>query len=487
MALYRGFCQGSNPTQSIVADAERTVNWYPEVIQSAGAPTTSALFPTPGLLDYTTVDTQTGSRGAFSENGRAFEVVGDGFFEVFSPAASVRRGTVAQDNNLATISSNGVAGGQLFITSAGNGYCYVLATNTLTQVLTNEATQGGSKDGYFLAFNRNNGHVRLSALNDGTTWDPTQFFARSIAPDPWRAMIVANPLIYMLGEYTSEAWYNAGNVPQPFAPILSSFIPYGTGATWSAAVAGSKVVFLGQDQTGTGFVLSIDGYSPQIISNYAVSTSLSALDKAFGIQDCEILVYEQEGHLFANLTFALANQTWTIDLQTGQWHERGTWNSLQARYDYWHPRTHMLAFGRHLVGDRDSGKISELSLLSSLESDGSYIRRLRSGPPLWASSKQRLRVSRFSLFMDTGNGISSGQGYDPQVMLRTSGDGHNWSSERQCSSGPMGNYGRNVFWTRCGSSDKLWMPEVSVSDPVGWRLSGAELDGDGFYLLGQAN
>jgi len=42
-----------------------------------------------------------------------------------------------------------------------------------------------------------------------------------------------------------------------------------------------------------------------------------------------------------------------------------------------------------------------------------------------------------------------------------------------------------VRWSRCGSSEKLWMPEVTVTDPIPWRLSAADVLGDGFRQQAQ--
>lgn len=88
--------------------------------------------------------------------------------------------------------------------------------------------------------------------------------------------------------------------------------------------------------------------------------------------------------------------------------------------------------------------------------------------------------------IDSGIGLISGQGSNPQVMLRVSTDGQTWGNQRSCSAGKMGQYAREVAWQICGSSGRIWMPEIVVSDPVPWRLSGAELQGSGFDQLPRA-
>lgn len=75
-------------------------------------------------------------------------------------------------------------------------------------------------------------------------------------------------------------------------------------------------------------------------------------------------------------------------------------------------------------------------------------------------------------------------GYDPQVMLRTSNDGgKTWVSERIRSAGKAGEYLKRIRWNRCGSARRRVF-EVSVSDPVPWRIVGAYLTPHGIPKAG---
>lgn len=483
--IYPGFCGSANASQSPLADGEDLVNWYEEHIESPYAPTNVGLYPTPGQQNFVQT-TDVGTRGGFQMNGRAFTVVGTGFYEVFATNTYILRGSVAQDNYPATISGNGLTGGQLFITSGGNGYCYVLATNVLTTVLTGEATQGGMLNARFLAFNIVNGKVRMSALNDGTTWDPTLFFQRTIAPDPWQCMLIGTREIWLIGEQTGEVWYDTGAFPQPFAPIPGAVFQWGVAAPFAATTAGDAMCWLSKTVNGAGVVVRATGYSPQAISTAAVDTAIGNYARTSTIADAEAFSYQEDGHLFTVFSFPTANATHVVDQDSGRWHKRGTWNSALNQYDVWHPRVSLYAFGKHLVGERGTGMISEMSILLGSEAGGGPIRRRRIPPPLWAATKQRLTVSRLELMVDSGLGLSSGQGSNPQMMLRTSEDSRTWGNERLAGAGPMGNYGTHVYWTRCGSSTRVWVPEITVSDPIPWRIVGAQIDGVGILKLPKA-
>ena len=276
MPNYQGFCGPSNPSQSVQADCERTINFYVERVESPAAPTDAALYPTPGFEPFLST-TAVGARSSiFSMAGRTFVVIGPGLYELFAGGTSTLRGTVAQDNYPATISYNGATGNELFVTSGTNGYTYDLGTNTLTLVLTGEATMGGMINARFLAFNVANGRVRLSDLNDGLTWGATLYFERTLAPDPWQAMLIAPPDIWLIGEQTGEVWTDTGAFPQPFAPRPGAFFNWGTPAPFSAAVAGDSIVWLSKSAAGQGVIVGSRGYAPQPISNYAVDTAIAA-------------------------------------------------------------------------------------------------------------------------------------------------------------------------------------------------------------------
>lgn len=454
------------------------MNWYVESTQIPTAPTEAALYPTPGTRPFLQV-TDVGARGGTVAGDRAFVVVGGGFYEIFADGTYITRGTVAQDANPATLSYNGSAGGQVFITSGTHGYCYTLATNVLTQVLTGVATMGGMLSARFLAFDVRTGRVQLSNQNDGTAWDPTLYFARTQAPDPWQAMLVVPPNIWMIGAQTGEVWYDSGAFPQPFAPITGAFFAYGTPAPFSAAVAGDYVTWVATNKDGATQVIAAKGYTPAAISNFAVENALSEYARTAGLADAEVLPYGSRGHEFACFAFPTARATWCFDFRTGQWHQRGDWNGNANRYDAWSPRVHLAAFGRHLVGSRTSAVIAELDETVGTNADGSVIRRLRVPPPLLATYPRRLAVDRLQLLVEPGLGVAVGQGSDPQVMARFSSDAKTWSSEVTAPAGRMGEYHRRVVFTRCGSSDLVWVPEITVSDPVPWKVAGADVLGGG--------
>lgn len=573
---YQGFVGGSYESQAVTADAERTVNFYVERMESQGATTDYALYPTPGvellsegptttelvgagflwaqggeegeevaftdastgsvvsrLWDFDDGDTSTETDpnhtyastgvyvvtltvqpggdvatasimvGSISSgtgtsatgpvavesvdprqgpgrahdflDGREFAVIGTTFYEVFENGTATARGTVATNENPATICGNGAAGGQLFVTSGGNGYVYDLDLDTLSQVaaLNGEATMGGHLDGRFLALDANTAKLRISDLLDGTTWDPTQFAQRSTAPDPWVAMRVVGQFIWLWGQVTSEVWFDAGASPFPFQPHPSGrLIQYGIAAPFSSAVLGGEVVWLGATREGKAMVLRAAGFAPEVVSTYPVQ---SAITDYGTIEDALADGYSDRGHQFYLLTFPSQDVTWAWDSETNLWAERGTWIAEESSYSALRQRWHAQAFGEHRMLDATGGQIYRTSTTLPLDVDGRPLRRLRRAPALMDENAE-VFYSRFELDLEPGLGTASGQGEDPQVMLRTSDDGgKTWGNEHFRSAGKLGEYFRRVQWTRLGSARRRVF-EVSFSDPVPWRITNAYLD-----------
>ncbi len=481
---YDAFLGGSYESQSLLADCERTVNWYPEQLEAQGATAQRVLYPTPGVeliantaplagAAWIPIATATPGRAHFAMAGREFAVMGTVLYEIDGGGRLLSRGTVAHDGQPATISSNGDGGGQLFITSGGNGYYYTLATNTLTAIaaLRGKAHMGAFLDGYFLALDRGSSSLYLSALENGASWTPSvDFVQRSLAADPWLAMRVVGRYIMLAGEQTSEIWYNAGTAPFPLTPGGPGLIPYGIVAPASATAVGNELFWLGRAAGGRICVLRMSEATPNIISTYPLET---ALRDRVHIEAAVGDTYSDRGHTFYLLH--LNGITLAYDLATGLWSERGTW--INGEYTSWRPRHIVTAFGELRMLDADGGGVYRFNYSGT--DIGSYpIRRMRRAPAI-EQENRRIFYSSLELAFEPGLGLNTVPGTAPQAMLRFSNDGgKTWSAEQVRTSGAVGEYGARVRWNRLGSARRRVF-EVSVTDDAPWRLMGA------YMTLGQ--
>ncbi len=94
------------------------------------------------------------------------------------------------------------------------------------------------------------------------------------------------------------------------------------------------------------------------------------------------------------------------------------------------------------------------------------------------NENQRVFLSRIEFLMQTGVGLSTGQGSDPVVMMRLSKDGgFTWGHETQMSMGKIGEYFHRVYANRLGQG-RQWVCEISGTDPVPVYLLDCWVDGD---------
>lgn len=464
MARWPGFCGPFDKSQSIEANGAMTTNWYVQQLPKHSR-ADYALYPTPGTKRWATF-TDVGGRALYEINNRAYAVMGSGVYELVSGKTGTRYGTVAQDGKLAYMVVGGVDNLELLVASAGNAYSVNLTSHALTQVLTGDATQIAYLDGYFLAFAK--GKLRISDLDDGHTWDPTQAAVRDAAPDDWRAMIVNPPDVWLIGEQSGDVWYNAGTFPFPFAARAGLTYKFGIAAQYSLSAAGSSVLWLSRSADGDGIVVRTRGYNPQRASTPELEAEIAAYARTTTIDDAEGWTYSQEGKWFYVLRFP-AYATWVLDLDTNLWHRRSTYDTKTGLELPWRPRVHCQAFGKHLVGDAGSGVIAELDVAFGNEWDGTPIRRSRVPPALFSEHRAQ-RVKRIEVFLESGLGLVSGQGSDPQMMAESSDDGgKTWAHERWLAAGKMGEYPKRQILRRCGRSRNR-VTRFSVTDPIPWRI-----------------
>ena len=465
-----GFCGPSFRSQSASVDAETLINYYVQIIGMTNATAKTALFPVPGVQVLQEAPTQP-CRRLFTNADKLFAVYGAVLYEVSKDFVFTARGTMADDGTPCSLTTNGDGGGQVMITSGNSAYLLNLDDNTLIKV-QDHAFMGGMIDGFFLLLDIESSTLKISDLLDGTTWDGTQIFQRSSSPDPWKAMKVASQKAWMFGQELTDVFYNAGTSPFPFAPIPGGVVPYGIEAPFSAEEFNGQMTWLGRSKFGARVVVRATGYSSaDIISDEALNYQLATYKK---VDDAEALVYQELGITFYCLTFPTENITWCYH-EGGGWHQRAFWNTALPQYGFWRPRGYAFAFGKHLVGDRTSGTLFELSSAFPYDADGALIRRERIAPTL-VQEQIAFILDNFVLFLQPGLGLVSGQGSDPQVELSYSKDGgKTFGPSRRRSAGKMGEFSTRLEWNRLGQF-RQFTPRIVVSDPTPWLIHGASVN-----------
>ena len=475
---FNGFIGPSYTLQSLDADCQNTVNWYPEANDLGTGKEQEQMFlaPTPGLKLFATLP-QGPVRGVWrSSSGELYVVGGNKFYKVSSTGMVTELGQLNTSTGPVSIADNGL---QIIIVDGPNGYFFTLASgmfNVITDPDFPGADQVTFQDGYFIFNQINSQRFFISGLND-VTFDGLDIATAEASPDLLVGLISSNQNLYLFGSQSIEVYYNSGDADFPFQRIQGAVVNVGCSAPFSIyQLPGGTLVWLGGDASGVGIVYKMVGYQAQRVSNSAVEASIRALTIA-QIAQARAWVYQQSGHVFYVLSIPGLAYSWVLDLSNNLWHQRAYLNPTNlnpAGLERHRADCQIVVYGVNMVGDYENGKLYALDP-NTLTDDGVAIKRLRTAPHL-TKGLRNIFHSSFQLDMEVGVGLDGvGQGTDPQVMLQWSNDGgHTWSNEHWRSIGKIGEKKKRIIWRRIGRArDRVY--RVMITDPVKAVLLGAEL------------
>jgi hypothetical protein len=376
-------------------------------------------------------------------------------------------GSGVTDGTIITAFGTGSGGAGTYTVSASQtvSSTTIYALNWTVLPSTDGAFEGGGtvdiSDNYFVY---NKPQSQLWAASDllSPITDPLSFASKDGSPDDLVAIIVDRREVYLLGEMSSEAWLDVGSVPFPFQRIQGSSTQQGIAAAYSCARVGNSFAYVSKNNRGEATIVQMNGYIPQRISTHAVETTLVGQD----VSDAIAWTYQLEGHETYVVTFPSIGTnglTWAYDITTGLWHK---WLYTNNQNEYERHRGNCCAFFNQqvLLGDYENGKLYRLSL-SQYTDDGQLIRRLRRCPHI-TTDLQRQYFAELQIQFQPGVGLPTGQGQDPQAMLRWSDDGgFTWSNENWVTIGKQGQYFTRAMWRRLGfARDRIF--EVVITDPI---------------------
>lgn len=483
-----GICGPAYTLQSPNACAEELINMYLERNENPLTQQKSPfhLLPTPGLSLFATVSGGAGGRqiAAVDVGGtkRLFAVVNRRFVEIAANGTVTERGTVADDGLPAHIAASST---EVLITAGGTAYYFLPASNTFAAVSDLAGvtcSHAAWCDGFFMVLLAD--RFRISAAGDVTSWDALEYATPSYIAGGLKALLVEHHDPWVWSEDRAVVYYNSG-ASFPFDPRQET-VEVGIVAPSSAVMVDNAPLWLGSNKDGQGMAWRGSGAAAQRISNHAVEYAWSRYST---LADAVGFAYQEQGHSFWVISFPAADATWVYDASLPPeigWHKRAYWS--QGAWSRHLAQAHAFCFGKHLVCDYNSGKIFEMKVPQAsggawtfADDAGQPIRRLRRGPTVHGEGK-RLFVGRMEVFLESGLGPippledGGGNARDPQVMLRFSKDnGHTWSNERVLNAGQAGNYAARVIARRLGRAYQF-TPEISMSDPIGWRIVGDNLE-----------
>lgn len=481
-----GFIGPSYTAQSNNVEDEECINWYAETAESSGAQAKSSYFGTPGLAVFTAFPSGP-TRGQCWTGTRLFVASDMTLWEVMSDGTQIARmdGILDSFGGPVSIVASNI---ELLIVAGGQAYCYELNGNTyinVTNLLAGSPVQATYGDGFFIVMFAGSNKFQISAILDGTTWPGLQVNEVSVFPENITAILVIHRELWVYGSQHAQPYQDSGS-DEIYDVIPGALIETGNGPLFSPAIADNTIMWVNEDIRGARQAWRANGYTPLRISTHAVETYLSRLAD---ISNLVSYTYQDSGHLFWMLYIPGTDCTWVYDVGENMWHKRGEWHTDTATFTPHRSWNHSYAFGKHLVGDWQTGNLWQMSLPID-NNDGSYqfvtdngelIRRVRRSPTL-NNELERVFYSELRVGFNVGMGpqppLLDGDGNPraPEAMLRWSNNsGSTWSNQHVRPCGSAGEYDTFVRWMRLGYGRRR-LYEVSVTDPIPWAITDAWIE-----------
>jgi hypothetical protein len=460
------FAFQSYQTRSGLTSAERVVNMYGE-INTPEAPSKVSLYRTPGATLWKSLDQYNPIYGMKVMGEFLYVVCGVTLYRINAAGTAESLGVMGTAPGRVMMTENG---SQITIlTEAGIAYYYDTDTSAFAEITDGEFELSNSittLDGYTISTEKDSETFQWSENRHTENWDGLDFATAEAQSDNLTVVLNYNRQLILIGTDTIEIWVNTGDSNFVFQRLDGALIKSGTTAKYSAVADLAGIFWLGSDKV----VYQTTNYQPKRISTFGVETAIESyttINDAFGF------VYVQQGHRFYVLTFPTERRTWVYDITQDLWHERQSINPTNQQLGQWLANCHAAFNQKQLVGDANTGMIYELDLSTYTESGTTMLLEAISATQF--DDYRRDSIGRFVLFMDTGTGIATGQGSDPQIMLQTSKDGgKTWSNELWQPLGEMGNYCTEVWWNQV-EYGRSFLAKIRISDPVNIAITGAFL------------
>lgn len=452
----------SEPSRSKQYSVQSTVNLYPEINKNGRYP--AALMCWPGLVQFGTTYNTDIDRGMHVFKNVLYKVSGTTLFAIDDVGAYTTIGTVsgtarcvfADDGYVMAI----VAGGLVYQYD-GTTFAQItdpdLQTPNAVAFLNNQWIYDG--DG---------GTFVTSDVGDPSSIDPFNYASAEALGDDLIRPYTFNQVLYLMGERSIESWYNSGVGSPPFDRIEGGIIQKGIAGVYCVTNTDQFTYFMSDDKS----MYKLSGYQVQNVTTPSVAHAFETYET---VADCVMFSIRMEGQDFILLKFPTADKSWCYSETTDFWFElsSGTQGGNHVATSY------VYCYGKHLVAVK--GSVYEWDLFTYTDLGEPQIKQRILGPingSMFEMPGQRLMMNRFQLFMQTGVGLSEGNGSNPTVMLSLSPDGgETWGQEYQVDIGQMGRYQTKVEWYHIESFYD-GVIKIRFSDPVFVSIHSAAIDID---------
>jgi hypothetical protein len=456
----------SYKNRELPLSAQVTKNLFPEINPESKSITSLHTFP--GLKEFASLSGI--DRGLHVMSGVLFAVKGTTLSSVNSSGTDTTIGTIS-GNTRCGFADNG---SQLVVVNGSTPSLYETTLESITDTDVVNPTvvaylnaqfildQNDGTDGEFITSQL---VTTLTAADFAATADKAEAESH---PDDILAVVSYNQQVYFFGSETVEPWWNSGVGSPPFDRVQGAVRPFGIAGKDAIAIADDSIFFLDNERVPQELI----GLQVKPIGNIPLGVEWAGYSD---VSDCIVLTFILDNQRFALYTFPTTDRSWMFHEPSGSW--------AQLSYGVDDARTRISSYayvyGKHIVGDHTNGKLYELDF-STFTDNSNVIQRQRSTATihggLYGFPGAELFFDRVDFDVQTGEGLTTGQGSDPQLMVRYSDDrGRTWSAENWYPLGEGGDYLKRVSLYQQGSSfERIY--ELTYSDPTKFAMFEAWAD-----------
>lgn len=496
---------GAYTAQSLIADAQRCRNLYPERNPpETHPPVPFTHYPRPGLTLLRQPPVIGRGRCLYpATNGALYAVIDQAVYYI-DPNLNFTNvgGLITDATTPVSMADNGTSA--IVVDGSSNGYQIVLSNNSFQQLVDPNflgSTRADFQDS-FIVLNKPGTNQWYSSQSSSLVFNGLYVGVKTAWPDNILCVVAVEREIYVFGPQKSEVWYNAGGVPFPFNIQPGNIIEQGCAAQYSPAKMDVNVYWLSQSPEGDRMVMRGNSQNiAQRISTHAIEAEWRTYPR---IDDAIGSVYQVSGHSFYKLHFPTADKTWGFDESTQQWHE-DNWIDSNGQFHRARNTFCAFAYGKNLALDWQNGNLYQIDPIAtgdqiappnSAGTNVSPIVCVRSFPHVLDELK-RINFSCFTADVATGTGIGTGESVQilspwnsgfssgfgpitpqniPQISMRMSRNGgYQFGNNRIQSLVGSGNYRQLVRWRNNGiSRDAVF--ELSFTADTISALNGAYVD-----------
>ena len=449
------------------------VNCFAEPVKGEGR-TGMAVYPMPGKTAFSTIGGT--FRGQLDFAGYHVAVVDDRLYTIESDGTATDRGEI-EGTERTDLDYNGA---QLFVQGQTKSYTYVPSTAVLAEVTDSDflgASSATSLDGFTITTVPNSDQIQWFDVRDATSVDGLSFITAESNGDINIAARVANKDLHLFGQKTVEFFYDSGNPDSQFESKSIPPLEIGCLARDSIVLMDTGFNWVGRDgkSGGLGVYRMVGGYQAKKISTPAVDRFLEEYDTDL-IPDIHALGFQFHAHQFYVLNLP-GTVSLYYDQATDAWGymKSGTYPITSDPLGGYDAIGFAVNNGKRIVGASD-GNLYQLDGDTYDENGEAMVREIICAQASFPQSDRGGIIHKIGLDMETGVGLATGQGSDPLIMAALSKNGgKTWRALGDRSIGAVGEYGKNVFWTRQGAAQDL-MFKMRVTDPVWFSAFSAFAD-----------